>query len=94
MNDYYSASFRGGEPYTPNIHRLSLNNRRMPDSRTGSSMERNDENGKSFDYKLAMVYSPVQRFQNLYERTQALNRGTIFRELDKPFTGETVGGRK
>ena len=34
---------------------------------------------------LAMVYSPCQAFADLYEPEAALERGTIFRELDKPF---------
>lgn len=39
---------------------------------------------------LAMVYSPCQQFDNLYDTAEGLCRGTIFRELDKPFWG----GRK
>lgn len=36
---------------------------------------------------LAMVYAPVQSFQSLYEPEEALSRGTIFQELEKPFLG-------
>ena len=36
---------------------------------------------------LAMVYSPYQAFQNLYDPAQGLCAGTIFIELDKPFLG-------
>lgn len=40
---------------------------------------------------LAMVYSPAQRFHRLYEPVEALlRRGTLFRELYKPFC---PGGR-
>ncbi len=40
---------------------------------------------------LAMVYSPRQRFHRLYEPMEALlRRGTLFRELYKPFL---PGGR-
>ncbi len=35
---------------------------------------------------LAMVYIPQQRFRDLYDHDIGLCRGTIFRELDKPFT--------
>lgn len=35
---------------------------------------------------LAMVYSPKQAFDNLYETEKALARGTLFAELDKPFS--------
>ena len=34
---------------------------------------------------LAMVYSPCQAFANLYEPEAGMERGTIFKELDKPF---------
>lgn len=34
--------------------------------------------------QLAMVYSPVQPFQALYSPEEALMRGTVFAELDKP----------
>ena len=34
---------------------------------------------------LAMVYSPCQAFADLYEPEAGIERGTIFKELDKPF---------
>ena len=34
---------------------------------------------------LAMVYSPYQEWENLYEVESALQRGTIFKCLDFPF---------
>lgn len=34
---------------------------------------------------IAMVYSPKQCFENLYEPMKALSRGTLFADLDKPF---------
>lgn len=37
---------------------------------------------------LAIAYVPMQRWQLLYEENIALDRGTIFRDLDKPFIGE------
>ena len=40
---------------------------------------------------LAMVYSPCQEFEDLYDHTEGLRRGTIFRQLDKPFTGRRGG---
>lgn len=39
---------------------------------------------------LAMVYSPCQVFENLYDPSEALCRGTLFSDLYKPFWG----GRK
>ncbi|MBQ2863609.1 MAG: spore coat associated protein CotJA [Clostridia bacterium] len=34
---------------------------------------------------LAMAYSPFQHFHGLYETDEALHRGTLFVELDKPW---------
>ena len=34
---------------------------------------------------LAMVYSPYQAFGSLYDTDEALWRGTLFTELDKPW---------
>ena len=42
------------------------------------------------DHPLGMVYAPMQHFRNLYDRETALKQGTIFRELDLPFLGESV----
>ena len=41
-------------------------------------------------YPLAMVYSPVQEFHNMYEIDVALHQGTVFKELDLPFMGMSV----
>ena len=37
---------------------------------------------------LAMAYVPWQDFKDLYPAEKALCRGTIFEELDKPFSGK------
>lgn len=42
---------------------------------------------------LAMAYVPVQKWRMLYEEDVALERGTLFRELDKPFLGEEAVSR-
>ena len=36
---------------------------------------------------LAMVYSPCQQFENLYEPAEALRCGTLFCKLYMPLTG-------
>lgn len=41
-------------------------------------------------YPLAMVYSPVQHFSEIYELDKALESGTVFKELDLPFEGMSV----
>lgn len=43
-----------------------------------------------------MTYVPWQNFTKAYDPKQALQAGTIFPELDKPFTGKCMmrqGGR-
>lgn len=42
---------------------------------------------------LAMVYSPRQGFRGLYSPVEALSRGTLFEELDKPLLAGK-GGRR
>ena len=41
-------------------------------------------------YPLAMVYAPLQAFENIYDTEKALEAGTLFEELDLPFEGESV----
>jgi len=43
--------------------------------------------GSAHSTSLAMVYSPVQRFEHIYEPEKALSRGTLFEALDLPFVG-------
>ena len=45
------------------------------------------ENGCLSGRSLAMVYSPCQEFEGIYESMPGLMAGTIFRELEKPFYG-------
>ena len=37
---------------------------------------------------LAMAYVPFQQWEELYDADKALNRGTLFPELDLPFEGD------
>lgn len=37
---------------------------------------------------VAMAYVPWQEWKNIYPAEKALCRGTIFEELDKPFSGK------
>lgn len=41
-------------------------------------------------FPLAMVYTPVQSFDNLYDTKTALQKGTLFKELDLPFRGKSI----
>ncbi len=42
---------------------------------------------------LAMVYCPPQEWRALYPVGEAIGKGTLFSELDKPFLGKTLSGR-
>lgn len=44
------------------------------------------------NYPVAMVYSPCQPWTNVYKPEVALERGTIFKDLDLPFEGGTRRG--
>lgn len=52
----------------------------MPPEDTGK------ENGSAWR-PLAMVYSPAQEWQALYDSEVGLAKGTIFKELEFPFVG-------
>jgi hypothetical protein len=43
---------------------------------------------------LTMSYVPMQCIGSVYAEDEALMRGTLFPELDKPFKGKFTGGRK
>lgn len=46
-----------------------------------------------FGLPLAIGYVPWQIWQDIYEPEKALDRGTIFQQLDKPFLGSRGGMR-
>lgn len=57
----------------------------------GCQMNENQGHGWGLkNYPLAMVYSPLQEFENLFDTELALEKGTLFSELDLPFMGESV----
>ena len=45
----------------------------------------------TYGCSLAMVYAPYQHFKDIYEAGEALCRGTLFGELDKPFLASGRG---
>lgn len=51
-----------------------------------------DENRCDSDYticapSLAMAYIPLQKYREIYPESVGYEKGTIFKELDKPFEG-------
>lgn len=64
----------------------------MPRENVALPRERQGERNCRGEYEwegisLAMVYSPYQHWRDVYDEEKGLSRGTIFRELDKPFEG-------
>ncbi len=62
-------------------------------TRQANAVRETSANGKSGLWEmqgtsLAMAYSPAQCFHKLYEPCKALSRGTLFAELDLPFSGK------
>jgi len=46
-----------------------------------------NQNDKDSEQVLAMAYVPWQQWEDLYDEDTALQRGTLFAQLDKPFLG-------
>ena len=59
----------------------------------GNEITPRQENQDEMNCPLAMVYAVKQQFRNINEPGVGLARGTIFAELDLPFTA-SEGGRK
>lgn len=57
-----------------------MDNTDMPDIAVATGLIRQTQ-------PLAMVYSPVQEWGEVYDADIALYRGTLFPGLDKPFLG-------
>jgi hypothetical protein len=56
-----------------------------------SSCRGNMEGGENIDrFPIAMSYVPWQQWKDTYDAEIALERGTIFPELDFPFLGTEV----
>ena len=52
-----------------------------------NAVSRNNPRPAADPMVLAMAYVPNQVWKDLYEPAEALDRGTIFRQLDLPFEG-------
>lgn len=82
--NYNRGCFR--QPAADNFrHRRCLPDQLRPIPRGSSNDDYDSSNTAEMNYRLAMVYSPYQEWQNIYCGEKALENGTIFAELDKPF---------
>ncbi len=73
-----------------NYSRSPINLRNMqntiPQMSYGNYLDIEESHNKSIeDMPIAMAYVPFQQWRNIYEPSEALQRGTIFKELDLPF---------
>lgn len=59
----------------------------MSESAERSCGCRTDSNCQTSEYVVGMAYVPWQYFSTVYDPDKALEVGTIFPELDKPFLG-------
>lgn len=59
----------------------------LPDSDDMNGCGRSEGGWGLHSHPLAMVYSPLQEFREIYAPDVALSRGTMFAELDLPFEG-------
>ena len=82
--NYNKGCYRQPTPYR---NRESVTgNYRIQGCRTNNDRYDSCET-KDMNYKLGMVYSPYQEWQNIYDCDKGFVAGTIFEELDKPFLG-------
>lgn len=53
-------------------------------------MQNDFSNTKLKDLPLTMSYAPMQKYDKTYEDMEALERGTLYPNLDKPFLGKRM----
>lgn len=63
-----------------------MGNAHMQGSRMGDSCM--DSRNTVDNVSLAMAYVPWQTWRDIYDAEKGFHRGTIFEELDLPFTGK------
>ncbi len=64
---------------------------RMMNNDNYDNSDNSDNNRCLHYYTLAMAYIPEQEFDCLYDTSEALSHGTIFKELNLPFYGSRNG---
>lgn len=63
-------------------------NKEMKDIEEMKDIKEMKEMKENIDtFPLAMAYVPIQKWKNIYANDVALDRGTIFADLDLPFLG-------
>ena len=59
----------------------------MQNCNCNNKMQKRIQYNNFDNLSLAMAYVPWKKWQSVYEPEKAINIGTIFPELNKPFTG-------
>ncbi|MBQ9085679.1 MAG: spore coat associated protein CotJA [Clostridia bacterium] len=72
------------------LRRILDNSAQTPPSPSAPPSPRKQDTWGLKNYPLASMYAPLQDFVNLYDPLTALQKGTLFSELDLPFMGKTV----
>ena len=68
---------------------MNCTGRAMPQYGSRSCRQKSPDRWDNWgdEFPIGMGYVPWQRWRDLYEPAKALQVGTIFAELDKPFLG-------
>ena len=74
---------------SPNFNSVDLKCKRNDTLNNGCGTSNVNTYGV-YDYPLASVYAPIQKFQRVFDKEMALSKGTAFEELDLPFMGESI----
>ena len=92
------TSERGGSDCRGQRRTAQVAARPMPPMPSMPPMQKGHCGGEGYsgwglsEHPLAMAYSPMQVWRNVYEAEDGLGRGTIFAELDLPFGGDDSKG--
>ena len=81
---HYIKVYKKGNVFMSNYRNNAMPYNQYRTMQTPNSMTRRDAWS---DKALAMAYVPWQTWRDIYEAEKALEHGTIFCELDKPFLG-------
>lgn len=71
-----------------------MKNYNMPQGMRGTCGREPEAAYRKTDFVAGMAYVPWQYFDTVYETDKALEIGTIFPELNKPFLAEGRGCRR
>ena len=89
---------RGNSGQRESNNREMMQRERMPMPNKPCEMERREMSNRPCEMErhnmegisLAMAYVPWQRWGNLYQPEEGFHCGTIFKDLDLPFTGRRM----